>query len=207
MDSVESGDRLNPFLVEPTRACAGGLFFQPNWFIIVYKVMDQFNKIWNEYYPKLTVFLRTSFQISDPDDLVQEIMMKVFKNLNRYNNQYSFNTWLYTIARNHTIDSIRKQSTIRKTEEAAISQAKILPFSSETTPEQIAIKKELQRAVADYIKELPELQRQIAFLRFHEDLKYSEIGKITGIPEGTAKYHIHNIKKDFEQFYGEHYED
>ena len=50
--------------------------------------------------------------IRDPDfaeDLVQDIFLKAFKSLKNYKNDHAFSTWLYRIARNHTIDYLRKK--------------------------------------------------------------------------------------------------
>ncbi len=61
------------------------------------------NAIWNEYYPKLYVFVRPYFRHSpeDREDAVQEILLKVLRNLDRYDSNYSLSTWIYRIARNH----------------------------------------------------------------------------------------------------------
>ena len=168
--------------------------------------MDQFDDIWRKYYPRITVFLKSSFGFTETEDLVQEIMLRVYKNLDSYSRRYSFNTWIYTIARNHAIDFIKKQESAKKATEAVIAQASISPFGTQHNPENIALEAELQSAIEGFVAGRTELQRQISFLKFHEQLKYREIAKITGIPAGTVKYHIHIIRKDFRTFYGEHYE-
>ena len=47
------------------------------------------------------------------EDLIQEIFTKAFENLDKYNHEYAFSTWLYRIATNHTIDSLRKRKILR----------------------------------------------------------------------------------------------
>ena len=167
---------------------------------------DLFDEIWAEYYPKITVFLRTSFGVGSPEDLVQEIMLKVFKNLGSYSPAYSFNTWIYSIARNHAIDAMKKEDTARRTMKAVRREAETSPWSGQT-PETILLDKQLRLDIAGYIENLPGIEREISFLKFHENLKYKQISRITGIPAGTVKYHVHNIKSKFADYYGEHYED
>jgi RNA polymerase sigma-70 factor (ECF subfamily) len=167
---------------------------------------DLFDEIWREYYPKLTVFVNCTCHTSNTEDLVQEIMFKVFKNLKKYNPAYSFNTWIYSIARNHALDSLKKEMTIRKINSTAKIEEELSSHNYRHNPETILLEKELQTDISVYIDSLPEVEREISFLKFHEDLKYKDISRITGIPVGTIKYHVHNIKKKFTQYYGEHHE-
>ena len=58
------------------------------------------------------LYFHVSKMIRDPDfaeDLVQDIFLKAFKSLKNYKNDHAFSTWLYRIARNHTIDYLRKK--------------------------------------------------------------------------------------------------
>ena len=171
------------------------------------KQNELFKEIWSEYYPRLTVFLQTSFRFKETDDPVQEIMLKVYNKLESYNPFYSFNTWIYSIARNHAVDLIKKETNIQKTVIALTAQTKTEPGYELADPETIFFKNELKAEIADFINNLNSIERQLSFLRYHESLTYKEIGKITGIPTGTAKYYIFNIKKKFKSYYGDHYED
>lgn len=175
-------------------------------FIIVYRSMESFEEIWKEYYPKLTVYLRTSFHFEDTDDLVQDIMMKMHANLHKYNSKWSFSTWIFSIARNHAIDSLKKNTSRLRTVETLKHEAEIYSSAS-SSAETILLKNELQTDIAFFISSLPETERQVAFLKYHAEMNYKEISRITGSPEGTIKYHVHNIKNKFAQYYGENYED
>ena len=164
-----------------------------------------FNDIWKEYYPKLTVYLNTAYFLSDTEDVVQEILLKVYNNLHRYNPIYSFNTWIYSIAKNCAVDSFRKNLITSKVLTAVISDVGIISLNNNETPEKLLIKREIQTCVAECIKNLPERERQITFLKFYEGLSYKEISKIVEIPVGTLKYLVHKIKKKVETYYGEQY--
>ncbi len=165
-----------------------------------------FDEIWREYYPKLTVFLRTSYRLSEPDDLIQDIMLKVFISIDSYNPLYALSTWIYSIARNHTLDFLKKEINMKKTLTAVKHEAQLSPPRSMQTPETRLLEKELEGEIALFIQELPEAEREISYLRYYEELKYSQISRITGKPSGTVKYMIHNIKKKFEEYYGDKYE-
>ena len=168
--------------------------------------MKQFEDIWEEYYPKLTVYLRTSFHFSETDDLVQDIMMKVYSNINKYRPSTSFNTWIYSIARNHAIDQLRRNTTQNNMLERVRSDAAVSSQAAVNTETRV-LRKELKSDIALFIDSLPDNERQVSFLKYYEELGYRDISRITGIPVGTIKYHIHNVKRKFSDYYGENYED
>ncbi len=171
------------------------------------KLREIFEKIWFEYYPKLTVYIQITFNISDYEDLVQEIMLKVFKNLSGYNPVFSFNTWIFSIARNHVIDNLKKAATAEKTVSRLKSDYNSIEFTKYGSPESLQLREVLKKDIQLFIERLPAPERQISYLRFYEELKYSEISKITEIPEGSVKSHVHNIRKKLKQYYGDEYED
>jgi len=168
-----------------------------------------FNDIWEEYYPKLTVYLNTTYPGTETEDLVQDIMLKVYNNLHKYNYLYSFNTWIYSIARNCVLDLLRKKSVLKNMLAVVKSEAVYKVLNDNETPENLSLKSELKVGIEEWIKNMPERERQISFLKFYEELTYREISKIMDIPVGTIKYLVHNIKKNIETHYnnqfGEHY--
>ena len=60
----------------------------------------QFPGIWHNYYPRLSVYLRRVFGIAEQEDieeLVQETLLKVYRNLDRYDSKHALSTWVYRI--------------------------------------------------------------------------------------------------------------
>ncbi len=165
-----------------------------------------FNDIWKEYYPKLTVYLNTTYPGTETEDVVQDIMLKVYNNLHKYNPFYSFNTWIYSIARNSATDSLRKNLNSLKVLTAAKSEAGCKALYDNETPEELSLSGEIKTGIAKCIETLPERERQITFLKYCEGLSYKEISKIMEIPVGTLKYLVHNIKKNVEVHYNKQYE-
>lgn len=77
-----------------------------------------FNEIWTKYHKRLLFFIKS--RLADgAEDVLQEIMLKVYHNLENYN-PISFNSWIYTVARNHCINSMAKKrlQTLPMTQEA-----------------------------------------------------------------------------------------
>lgn len=126
-------------------------------------------------------------------------MIKVFNNLHKYNPLFSFNTWLYTIARNHCIDNKRKY---RSTE---ILYKNTLA-GTDHNPENLYQITEISQSVEDFMQKLSETDQRIAALRFSQKLKYKDIAKILQIPSGTIRYKISEIRSNLKKYLEDIYE-
>jgi RNA polymerase sigma-70 factor (ECF subfamily) len=150
-----------------------------------------FDGIWNEYSKKLLYFIKKiSGNVSDAEDMLQEIMLKIYENLDRYSPEYALSTWIYTIARNHCRDSFRK----RKIESVQIPDEEEL-VSPAGSPEVYAVSNDLRERTERFLSRLPDTDREIAFFRFYEEMPYGEISGITGVPVGSLKSKVHDIRK------------
>jgi RNA polymerase sigma-70 factor (ECF subfamily) len=133
------------------------------------------------------------------EDLVQEVFIKAFKNLDTYSNEYAFSTWLYRIATNHTIDYLRKKKLQTfsindpiKTKDGEMEVQ--LPDETYST-DQPLIKKQRKAIVQDAIKNLPEKYRKVIEMRHMEELSYQEISDELDLPLGTVKAHIFRARE------------
>jgi RNA polymerase sigma-70 factor (ECF subfamily) len=133
------------------------------------------------------------------EDLVQEAFVKAFDNLNTYNTNYAFSTWLYRIATNNTIDYLRKKklNTLSidkpmKTKDGEMEMQ--LPDESASTDRDI-IKKQRKKIVQNAIADLPEKYRKVIELRHMEEKSYKEISDILEKPLGTVKAHIFRARE------------
>lgn len=133
------------------------------------------------------------------EDLVQEAFVKAFDNLNTYNTNYAFSTWLYRIATNNTIDYLRKKklNTLSidkpmKTKDGEMEMQ--LPDDSASTDRDI-IKKQRKKIVQNAIADLPEKYRKVIELRHMEEKSYKEISDILEKPLGTVKAHIFRARE------------
>lgn len=133
------------------------------------------------------------------EDLVQETFVKAFDNLNRYNTDYAFSTWLYRIATNHTIDYLRKKKlqTLSIDEPVNTKSGEMemqLPDESAQTDRDI-IRKQRQQMVRKAIQELPKKYRKVIELRHMEEKSYQEISEVLDKPLGTVKAHIFRARE------------
>jgi len=135
---------------------------------------------------------------SDLDDVLQEIFIKVFINLNDFDTSLKFSSWLYRIAHNETISFFRKKSV----------RPSVLNLSPEDSHEffaQLADEKdfaELANAredaimVRELLSNLGPKYKEVLTLRFLEEKSYTEISDILKIPEGTVATLISRGKKE-----------
>jgi len=155
-----------------------------------------FRRIWETYYPRLMVFARGCGGAAgaDAEDLVQEIMEKVYRGIRTYNPTWSFSTWVYTIARNACRDRARRAHAVP----SALSLAD-LPGPRQPadpwTPEQELLRRDTDRRVKEFFGAADPETRQLAFLRFHERAGYRQIASIMGVPLGTVKFRLHDLRR------------
>lgn len=128
----------------------------------------------------------------EAEDLTQEIFIKVFQTLRTYDAaQGTFSTWLNRIARNHLVDHYRRTKRDRATssleEELGILEEK---SSQDVEPIRRLESRERQEALQQALNKLSPDLREAVVLRDLQDLDYTEIAQVLGVPQGTVKSRI-----------------
>ena len=159
-----------------------------------------FEALWERYRRPLAWFVggylegaRDGDLARQVEDAVQEIMLKVYRSLERIDGRHATSTWVYTIARNHCID-LRRRSRTRGWLVARRVDPDTLAAPSGRGPEEQALARESAEQIDALIRELDPDDRTILMLRYYEDLPYAEIARTVGRPEGTVRYRVHVIK-------------
>lgn len=129
-------------------------------------------------------------------DVLQDIFIKVYRNLNSYDTDLSFSSWIYRIAHNEAISWYRRRAV--RPEGSLIAEGDdvlaLLPTAMEA-PE-VAFDRTIEaKAVADALGRLDEKYREVLILRFFEHKEYDEISDILEIPIGSVGTLIHRGKK------------
>lgn len=135
----------------------------------------------------------------DAEDAAQEIFVRVYRQLARYDSSRKFSTWVLAIATNYCIDQLRR----RRVQFVPLEQ--IVPWARtrEAGPERLALDREVTDELQDLLKRLPEKYRAVLILRYWEDLSCAEIGATLGLPEGTVKTQLHRARKAVERLMAE----
>jgi len=131
--------------------------------------------------------------VVDAEDICQKSFGKAFMSIDRYNPAYAFSTWLYNIARNESIDHLRRnQDSIGSV--SITDDPKVLDILVSGTPEEQVIVDQAVARIVREIGQLPELYREVAELRFIKDCAYEDISSETGLPLGTVKTRIRRAR-------------
>lgn len=132
------------------------------------------------------------------EDLVQEAFMKAFNNLDSYNTNYAFSTWLYRITTNHTIDYLRKKklNTTSINEPVKTRDGEMeIQISDEAETDRDIIRKERKTIIHNAINNLPKKYRRVIEMRHLQELSYQEIAEQLDLPLGTVKAHIFRARE------------
>jgi RNA polymerase sigma-70 factor (ECF subfamily) len=168
-----------------------------------------FGSLVDRYQTRLLNFVnRTIGDRERAEDLVQEVFIRVFRHLHRFDQTKKFSTWIYTIASNLAKNELRNRSrnplvlfqTIKKNWDA---DHRPLQFEDTTArPDDLYRKRFLKDAVDRCVHGLPEHHREVFVLRELEGKSYQEIAEITGCNLGTVKSRLNRARNSFAQLIG-----
>lgn len=134
----------------------------------------------------LALARRILSDISDAEEVLQEVFLQVWNQAGRYETgRSSVSTWLVLITRSRSIDRLRSRQVVDRTL-VGLQQEK---RDQHTSPEGVAsVWMDQKRArLLSEMRELPDEQRQVLDLAFFRGMTQSEIAGTTGIPLGTVK--------------------
>ena len=130
---------------------------------------------------------------ADADDIAQETFVKAYLGLGDFRGDASFYTWIYRIAVNLSLNTIRKQQLMRHLRESELI-ARYLPAAE--SPSSAVELEETERRLQEAVAKLPEKQRAVFVMRFFDELPYEEIAKILKTSVGGLKAnYFHAINK------------
>jgi RNA polymerase sigma-70 factor (ECF subfamily) len=160
--------------------------------------------------PLVNFILRFVGERNVAEDLFQETFVRVVKTLGSFRPEASLTTWIFTIARNLSLDWLKAKRRHREMAlDAASSEEKgrIIYFkdvlrSGAAAPEDRAETTEDERRVTAALSGLTPIKREALVLRVYAGLQYSEIARIQNAPVGTVKFRIHEALKDLSQLMG-----
>ena len=163
--------------------------------------VNEFEKLVERYEaPLLRYILRiSSISRADAQDVLQEVFIKTWLNLNDYQPDLPFRSWIYRIAHNTLISTVRKRSS-RGMDKAVELDAALFDLPSEELGLGEALdRKRRARHVGKVLQALPLPYRDVLILRYLEGHEYDAISDILRKPPGTVATLLHRAKKQFQQ--------
>lgn len=169
---------------------------------IVKKVIEDksfFSLLIDRYESKLKRYLwRLGIDVLNLDDVVQEVFIKVYQNLNDFNFDFKFSSWIYRIAHNTVISYYRKNSNLTKNfsiDSENVVQDHLDFFVSEINLPQEFDRKEVAKVVNEKLMELSSEYREVLVLYYFENKSYKEISDILRKPVNNISVMINRAKK------------
>ena len=138
----------------------------------------------------------------EAEEILQEVFIKVYRNLNGFDASLSFSSWIYRIAHNETVNHLKgmkKNNTIRLETDDADGLQLIDLLESELSAMDETLQNELRDRIQSILSHLSADYREVLVLRFLEDKSYEEIGDILKKPMGTVATLINRAKSQFKQ--------
>lgn len=159
---------------------------------------ELFGVLIDRYEAKLTRYIKRFLQNEeDITDIVQNVFIKVFVNLQSFDVDRTFNSWIYRIAHNETVTYLKK----RGNEKVSFLDFDTMfphPFAKETA-DKGTIDKELESLMASSLSLIPLKYKEVLVLYYYEELSYQEIADILHIPIATVGVRLRRGREQLEK--------
>lgn len=166
---------------------------------------DVYGLLMQRYEEKL---LRYIMRISrstteDAEDLLQDVFLSAYKNLNDFDQDLKFSSWIYRITHNKVISHFRKVTARPKTTTYEGDSNLLNILSSDEDIARNLERKYTAQEVKDTLEKLDERYREVLVLKFLEEKDYKEISDILEKPMGTVATLISRAKQQFKEKSGQ----
>lgn len=133
----------------------------------------------------------------DANDVLQNALVKVFRNIGQFEGKSGLYTWLYRIVTNEAITFLNQSKRRKATsiDDADANMANRLKADSFFDGDEAQVR--LQQALAT----LPDRQKEVFNLRYYDEMSYEEMSKLLNISVGALKASFHHAVKKVEQFF------
>ncbi|TFE00441.1 MULTISPECIES: RNA polymerase sigma factor SigX [Jeotgalibacillus] len=163
-----------------------------------------FQRLYTEYQQDVFQFLIYLVKNRDTaEDLLQEVFIRVMKSYENFEGKSSEKTWLFSIAKNVTIDHFRKQKTIRNRVMDHFDWGKRDIESSDSLPQEIAEQNEDIQRLYRCLDRCSVDQKMVVVSRYIQELSITETAEILGWSEGKVKTTQHRAIKKLKELMAE----
>lgn len=162
---------------------------------------DNFLYLVDRYKGKLMNYIRRLTNINDDDaeDVLQDVFIKVYLNLNGFDTSLKFSSWIYRITHNQVISQHRKLKARPEGYAVNIEDKAALSLAADIDIEASADLGIMKHNIAKVLGQLDQKYRDILILKFLEEKNYQEISDIIRKPTGTVASMINKAKSEFKK--------
>lgn len=166
--------------------------------------IEQFGILVERYEPKLLRYTQKFLRDGeDRSDILQDIFIKAYVNIQSFDTTQKFSPWIYRIAHNEAINFLKK----KKPESFSLFDVDILfphPVAEEKADTE-AEREILKKMIDETLDDIDTKYREILLLYFYEDMSYKDIAQILRIPVSSVGVRIQRAKKQVEAKVGNKY--
>ncbi len=163
------------------------------------KNIDCFSCLYERYEKKLIFYILriSAFSPPEAEEILQEAFVKVWENLNDFDNDLKFSSWIYRIVHNVTISEWKKSKSFGKDQKQEIEDELFQNLPSLLDIEKETDDKMDKNNIRKILHLMSEKYREVLILKFLEEKNYEEISDILKKPSGTVATLINRAKKEF----------
>ncbi len=153
--------------------------------------------------PVFSLVLRMVHDRGIAEDVTQDVFVKAWLALARYDPRRRFASWLFKIASNAAIDQLRRKklptTPIETSDPDHSSILDRIEDERSESPDSLVKRRELSSALEAAVAALRPEYRLVVLLRFREELPYRDIAEATGMPLGTVKTNLRRARREIEE--------
>lgn len=168
---------------------------------LVLENQNNFEYLVRRYQSKLGRYIRRLSNVGEEEieDLLQNIFIKAYLNINDFDNSLKFSSWIYRIAHNEVIDNHRRLKARPQLIDADILDSNIKELVAETNLLEHVAASEFKESISKAIKKLSLKYQEVIVLKFIEEKDYQEISDIIKKPLGTVASRMNKAKAELRQ--------
>jgi len=169
--------------------------------ILTFKNRDFYYCLVKRYEGRLMRYIRriSSFSSEDAEDILQDILIKTYKNLNGFDRKLKFSSWIYRIAHNEVISHYRKSKARPQIIDAKMSEELLKIIKSDEDIIRDIDNQILREILNKVINKMDKKYKEVLVLKFLEEKDYREISDIIKKPMGTVATLISRAKKKLKE--------
>lgn len=153
---------------------------------------ESYTGIVNAHLDEIYSYARYMVQDGDEaDDIVQKTFLSLYQNLGKLNTETSVKPWLFTVARNHCLDYLKRKKALHFSEvEEQVAEIPEDDESIESQIDSLLFEEKIKQLVAT----LPPHMKEVILLKFVEDFTLEQIAEVLGQPLNTVKSNFYRGK-------------
>lgn len=162
---------------------------------------EDFRFIIERYEQKLFRYIQRTLFVNkeDTEDILQEVFIKVYRNLNSFNPKFKFSSWIYSITYHECVNHLRSFKQEKLSIDVKVEQEIFNELKSDINLESEVLIEETSQSVQDILSKLDEKYRTVLILKFIEEKDYNEIADILKTSTGNVGSLINRAKNKFKE--------